>query len=79
MSAHGKQLYKVCKWLSNCASKATVERRGFQCRPANYSCNVDLLFRALGWSSLTQQRSGQKAIMMYKLLHNETPVYLIYL
>ena len=43
---------------------------------ASYDCNVDDLFRALGWRKLKHQRLVSTAIMMYKTLHGMTPEYL---
>ena len=40
---------------------------------ASYDCNVDDLFRVLGWRKLKHQRLVSTAIMMYKTLHGMTP------
>ena len=43
---------------------------------ASYECNVDDLFRALGWPKLKHQRLVSTSIMMYKTVHGITPEYL---
>ena len=43
---------------------------------ASYECNVNDLFRALGWPKLKHQRLVSTSIMMYKTVHRMTPEYL---
>ena len=45
---------------------------------SNYDCAwTDKLFRSLIWNKLNHQRMINKSILMYKVLNNETPKYLI--
>ena len=43
---------------------------------ASHECNVDDLFRALGWPTRQHQRLVSTSIMMYKTVHGMTPEYL---
>ena len=43
---------------------------------ASHECNVDDLFRALGWPTHKHQRLVSTSIMMYKTVHGMTPEYL---
>ena len=66
----------------NCGIGLSDKLQKFQNRAArilmsaSYDCNVDDLFRALGWRKLKHQRLVSTAIMMYKTLHGMTPEYL---
>ena len=43
---------------------------------ASYECNVEDLFRALGWPKLKHKRLVSTSIIMYKTVYGMTPEYL---
>ena len=60
--------------LSNKLQK--LQNRAARIMTSSFNSNVDDLFVKLGWRKLSTQRQMQKAIMVFKSLHNLTPAYL---